>query len=271
MEAACWIAIQKADRVILAGDHQQLPPTIKSPYAQREGLGRTLMEQIVEHKPRCVTLLTMQYRMNETLMQFSSQWFYDGKLEAAPSVRHRSITAELDKPLLWVNSDNTVSEEDGDSHIDYSELTTANSHGRINKAEALLTLQTLKDYTQEIGIKRIIDERIDIGIISPYRAQVQYLRRIIFGDPDLKRIRRHLTINTVDSFQGQERDVMIISLVRSNEQGQIGFLSDLRRMNVAMTRARMKLIIIGSAATLCKHKFYRSLYLHCKEKGKVAE
>lgn len=271
MEAACWIAIQKADRVILAGDHQQLPPTIKSPYAQREGLGRTLMEQIVEHKPKCVTLLTMQYRMNETLMQFSSNWFYDGKLEAAPSVKHRSMTAELDKPLLWVNSDNTVSEDDGDTHIDYTELTSANNHGRINKAEALLTLQTLKNYTLEIGIKRIIDERIDIGIISPYRAQVQYLRRIIYGDPDLKRIRRHMTINTVDSFQGQERDVMIISLVRSNEQGQIGFLSDLRRMNVAMTRARMKLIIIGSAATLCKHKFYRALYKHCKEQGKVTE
>lgn len=263
MEAACWIAIQKADRVIFAGDHQQLAPTIKSPLALKGGLGRTLMEQIAEHKPKCVTLLTMQYRMNEELMRFSSEWFYGGMLEAAPSVRNRSIIDEFDYPLIWVNSDTLAEEEDNSGKWQYGEEVLGNSHGKINKSEATLTLNTLKSYLHKIGMKRAIDESIDIGVISPYRAQVQYLRRIIYSDKELKPLRRLISINTIDSFQGQERDIMIVSLVRANDNGQIGFLSDLRRMNVAMTRARMKLIVIGSASTLCKHKFYRELYRRC--------
>ncbi len=265
MEAACWIAIQKADRVILAGDHQQLPPTVKDPVAQREGLGTTLMEQIAANKPQCVTMLTMQYRMNEELMRFSSEWFYDGQLEAAPSVRHRSLIDELDSPLVWINTDERLAEGEGGEELDYRERFVGSNYGRINKAEAQLTLSTLQQYAARIGHRRIRDEHIDFGIISPYRAQVQYLRKIIHSSPELKDIRRAVTINTIDSFQGQERDVIIISLVRANDHGQIGFLSDLRRMNVAMTRARMKLIIIGNAQTLCRHKFYRELYHRCTE------
>lgn len=263
MEAACWIAVQKAHRVIFAGDHQQLPPTIKDPVAMREGLGITLMEQIANHKPQCVTLLTMQYRMNEELMRFSSDWFYGGKLVAAPSVKHRNLIDDLDNPLVWINTDERVVADDDGAH-DYKEHFVGSNYGRINKAEAMLTLNTLREYTNKIGHRRITDENIDIGVISPYRAQVQYLRRIVYSNADLKAIRRAITINTIDSFQGQERDVIIISLVRANENGQIGFLSDLRRMNVAMTRARMKLIIIGSATTLCRHKFYEELFNRCE-------
>lgn len=249
LEAACWIALQKCHRVILAGDHQQLPPTIKCYEAMREGLGRTLMEQIAQQRPDCVRLLTTQYRMNETLMRFSSEWFYEGRLQAAPEVSQRSLLSLMDDPLVWVESEGA------------EEFVGAN-FGRINKVEAELTLQSLRDYCQRVGMERIRAERVDFGIISPYRAQVQYLRHLLKRDEMLKAIRRQITVNTVDAFQGQERDVICVSLVRANDQGQIGFLADLRRMNVAMTRARMKLIIIGDSATLTKHKFYRALYTY---------
>lgn len=267
MEAACWIALQKANRVILAGDHQQLPPTIKDPVALREGLGITLMEQIARHRPQCVTMLTIQYRMSEELMRFSSHWFYDGKLEAAPSVRHRSLIDELDRPLVWIDSADIecLDAPQGEPLTPHEQYSGAN-YGRINKAEAALTLRALKDYAGKIGHRRIIDEHVDIGIISPYRAQVQHLRHLIHAEAELKAIRSNISINTIDSFQGQERDVIIISLVRANEHGRIGFLSDLRRMNVAMTRARMKLIIIGDVATLGRHEFYRALYEHCSQR-----
>lgn len=250
LEAACWIALQKCHRVILAGDHQQLPPTIKCHEALRQGLGRTLMEQIAQQRPDCVRLLTVQYRMNETLMRFSSEWFYEGRLTAAPEVGQRSLLSLMDDPLVWVESEGA------------EEFVGAN-YGRINKAEAELTLQALRNYCERLGMQRIKEERVDFGIISPYRAQVQYLRHLLKRDEVLKQLRRQITVNTVDAFQGQERDVICVSLVRANEQGQIGFLSDLRRMNVAMTRARMKLIILGDSATLTKHRFYKALYEYC--------
>jgi superfamily I DNA and/or RNA helicase len=248
LEAACWIAIRKADRVILAGDHCQLPPTIKCYEAAQGGLEQTMMETIVANKPETVSLLKVQYRMNEAIMQFSSDWFYHGELEAAPEVRHRSIL-DLDTPIAWVDT----------SGMDFKEQFVGETFGRINKDEANLLLQELQAYINKIGGERILDERIDFGIISPYKAQVQYLRSKIKGNEALRPYRHLFTVNTVDGFQGQERDVIFISLVRANEEGQIGFLRDLRRMNVAMTRARMKLVILGDAATLGKHPFYRKL------------
>ena len=128
-------------------------------------------------------------------------------------------------------------------------------------------METLNAYTTKIGRQRMLDERIDIGIISPYRAQVQYLRHLIKKDASLKPLRHLLSVNTVDGFQGQERDIIVVSLVRSNKDGQIGFLRDLRRMNVAMTRARSKLIIIGDSHTLSRHPFYRQLYEYVKQTG----
>lgn len=252
LEATCWIPMRRVTRVVLAGDHCQLPPMVKSIAALKAGLGKSLMERIVEHKPDVVTLLKIQYRMNEKIMKFSSDWFYHGEVESAPQTRNRGIL-DLDEPIEW--RDSKVDDEEGDS----GESFVGESFGRINKAEAQLTLDTLEDYFKKIGKQRILDEHIDVGVISPYRAQVQYLRRLIRKRESFKPYRHSISVNTVDGFQGQERDIILISLVRSNDQGQIGFLNDLRRMNVAITRARMKLIILGDKATLCRHPFYRKL------------
>ena len=248
LEAACWIPMRRATKVILAGDHCQLPPTIKSVAAMKGGLDKTLMQRIVERKPEAVTLLKRQYGMNEGIMRFSSDWFYHGEVEAAPMVKYRGIL-DLDKAIEWKDTSGDTSHEQF----------VGDNFGRINKEEAQLTLLTLAEYFVRIGRQRIIDERIDVGIISPYRAQVQYLRHLIKKTDFYKPFRKIIAVNTVDGFQGQERDIIVISMVRSNEEGQIGFLRDLRRMNVAITRARMKLIILGDSATLTRHPFYRRL------------
>ena len=283
LEAACWIPIRRVSRVILAGDHCQLPPTIKSFAAMKAGLGKTLMERIVENKPETVTLLKMQYRMNGEIMRFSSDWFYGNKVESAPEVKYRSIL-DLDIPMTWIDT----SEFNGQLIVDsYDYQTSAErkgmqgnhncplstihnplfreefvgeSFGRINRAEAELTLLALETYFKKIGKERILDERLDVGVISPYRAQVQYLRRLFKKREFFKPYRSLISVNTVDGFQGQERDIILISLVRANDEGQIGFLRDLRRMNVAITRARMKLIILGDASTMTRHPFYKKLY-----------
>ena len=251
LEGACWIPIQKADRVILAGDHCQLPPTVKDPVAAHKGLGHTLMQCIVKNKPEAVTLLKIQYRMNDDIMRFPSQWFYNAQLQSSPEVKYRGIL-DYDTAIEWVNTEG----------MGCNEEFVGEKFGRINKPEAELSVSQLKEYIQKIGKERFLDERIDVGLISPYKAQVQYLRLLIRKDSFFKPFRHHITVNTVDGFQGQERDVVIISLVRANEDGQIGFLNDLRRMNVAITRARMKLIILGDVSTLSKHPFYKRLYTY---------
>ena len=261
LEAACWIPIRRASRVVLAGDHCQLPPTVKSIAALRAGLGKTLMERIAENKPEVVTLLKIQYRMNDEIMRFSSDWFYHGKVQSAPQIKYRSIL-DYDHPITWIDTSDkeptdTIEE---DKELNFKEQFVGESFGRINKAEAELTLLTLAEYLTKIGKQRVLDERIDVGIISPYRAQVQYLKSLIKKYEFFKPYRRIISVNTVDGFQGQERDVILISLVRSNDEGQIGFLKDLRRMNVAMTRARMKLIILGNKNTMTKHPFYKKLW-----------
>ena len=269
LEAACWIPMRRATRVILAGDHCQLPPTVKSVAALRAGLGKTLMERIAENKPEVVTLLKIQYRMNEEIMRFSSDWFYHGEVESAPQIKYRSIL-EDDSPITWIdtsNEENQVTIEGDDvvsgekrDDMNFHEQFVGESFGRINKAEADLTLLTLAEYLTQVGKRRVQEESIDVGIISPYRAQVQYLKRLLKKYEFFKPYRRLISVNTVDGFQGQERDVILISLVRSNDEGQIGFLKDLRRMNVAMTRARMKLIILGDKSTMTKHPFYQKLW-----------
>lgn len=284
LEAACWIPMRRASRVILAGDHCQLPPTVKSIAALRAGLGKTLMERIAENKPEVVTLLKIQYRMNDEIMRFSSDWFYGGKVESAPQIKYRSVL-DYDHPITWIDTSNeenqiTIEGEDApedsastassvsaanqNSDLNFKEQFVGESFGRINKAEAELTLLTLAEYFTKIGKRRVLEERIDVGIISPYRAQVQYLKKLIKKYEFFKPYRRLISVNTVDGFQGQERDVILISLVRSNDEGQIGFLKDLRRMNVAMTRARMKLIILGNKNTMTKHPFYKKLWEYVK-------
>ena len=259
LEAACWIPIRRAGRVILAGDHCQLPPTVKCYEALKGGLGRTLMERIAEQKPDVVTLLRIQYRMHEDIMRFSSDWFYHNQMIAAPEVQHRSIL-DLDLPMTWVDTSEYSDNSDNTEKSSFHEEFVGETFGRINKTEAELTLLSLQAYFELIGKQRILDERLDVGIISPYRAQVQYLRQQIRKKEWIKPFRTRISVNTVDGFQGQERDIIVISLVRSNDDGQIGFLRDLRRMNVAITRARMKVIILGDRQTLTRHPFYRKLY-----------
>lgn len=259
LEPACWAAILKADRVVMSGDHQQLPPTVKSIEAVRGGIAKTLMEKLVERHPRCVTLLTTQYRMNEAIMQFPSRWFYHSLLQAAPEVASRQISP-LDTPLTWLDT----------SAIAHPEHRTRNG-SLTNSQEARLVIHALRDYIEMLSPQKVENERVDFGIITPYRSQARLLRRLLKMQHYFRRLRRHITVGTVDGFQGQERDVIVISLVRDNADGHIGFLRDLRRMNVAMTRARMKLIIVGNAQTLSRHRFYRELSDHFRHHGEFIE
>lgn len=262
LEAATWIPIRRAGRVILAGDHCQLPPTVKSYHAMKEGLGVSLMERIAKNHPECVKLLTMQYRMHQEIMNFSNNWFYDGMMTASPDVKYRSIL-DFDKPLEWIDTGALSENKDYETLCDnttypFSE-SVAGNFGKINKDEGLVVLIALQKYIEQISINRILEEKLDIGIISPYRAQTEFLKKLIKHTPFFKPIKKLISVNTVDGFQGQERDIIIVSMVRSNDEGNIGFLNDLRRMNVAMTRARMKLIMIGNTKTLSHHRFYREL------------
>lgn len=258
LEAACWIAIGKADRVILAGDHHQLPPTIKCIEAARGGLDCTLMQKVTDSKPEVVSLLKTQYRMHDDIMRFPSHWFYNDELRSAPEVKHRGIL-EYDTPVVWLDT--------ADCHFTEDQL--ADSMSRINKDEANLLVSTLQTYIGKIGKERVLDESIDFGLISPYKSQVHYIRGLIKRNAFFKPFRRLITVHTVDGFQGQERDVIMISLVRANDKGQIGFLGDLRRMNVAITRARMKLIILGDAPTMTRHAFYKALFQYIRQNGQV--
>ena len=261
LEPACWAAILKADRVVMGGDHQQLPPTVKSLEAAKGGLAKTLMEKVVALHPRCVSLLTTQYRMNEQIMAFPSRWFYHGQLQAAPEAAQRQVSP-LDTPLMWLDT-SLLAADSSESRTRTSSLT--------NAEEARLVIHTLRDYIEMISPQKIESERIDFGIITPYRGQARLIRRLLKMQHYFRRLRRHISVGTVDGFQGQERDVIVISLVRDNAEGQIGFLRDLRRMNVAMTRARMKLIIVGNIRTLSRHRFYRELAEHFRQHGDMVE
>lgn len=263
LEAATWIPMRRVGRLILAGDHCQLPPTVKSFEAMKGGLGKSLMEKIVEYHPDAVELLTTQYRMHNDLMQYSNRWFYGGAMNSHPNVKNRSIL-DLDTTIEWIDTGSGVYEKMKGADTDSFKEEVTKNYGKINKNEAILALTTLQTYIEKISINRILEENLDIGIISPYRAQVVFLRKLLKKTPFIRPIRRLISVNTVDGFQGQERDIILISMVRSNDEGKIGFLNDLRRMNVAMTRARMKLIIIGDTTTLSSHRFYGGLIKYIK-------
>ena len=257
LEPACWAAILKADRVILSGDHQQLPPTIKCLEAARGGLDRTLMQQLVRLHPQCVTLLNIQYRMHRDIMGFSSRKFYHGSLTAAPEVADR-LVSPLDTPITFIDTSQSGGGE-----------RQSRTLSRSNSEEARLLIHTLRDYVDMVGMARIQDQRVDFGIISPYRAQVRLIRKLLKWQKYFRALRGQITVGSVDGFQGQERDVIVISMVRDNDKGDIGFLRDLRRMNVAITRARMKLIIVGNADTLSRHPFYADLLEYIAAHGEV--
>lgn len=239
LEPACWVPMLKCEKVVLAGDPLQLPPTVKSQEAAQKGLTTTLLEKRVERTDQHVLLRT-QYRMNEGIMAFSNKAFYEGKLEAHPSVANHSI-GDDSVPLSFIDTAGTGYEEE------LGEATLS----RCNPEEARLALRVLDSL--ELGDH-------SVGVISPYRAQVDALKDLLKG-------RKNTVVQTVDAFQGQECDVIVISLVRSNEKGIIGFLTDYRRMNVAMTRARKKLIVIGDSATIGQDKFYAQFLEHVEEVG----
>ena len=258
LEPACWVAIEKANRVILAGDYHQLPPTIKCIEAQREGLDVTLMERVSSKWDNSKAMLDIQYRMHPDIMTFSSEWFYNGRLRAFKGLEERVIIP-YDYTVVWYNT----------AGCNFTEQQKVNSTSIFNKEEALILINKLESYVSKVGIERIVEERIDFGIITPYKLQVNYLRLLIKNNTVLRRIRKYISVNSVDGFQGQEKDVILISMVRSNTEMNIGFLSDLRRMNVAMTRARMKLIMVGDINTLSVNKFYTKLFNYIKNAGKI--
>ncbi len=269
LEPGCWIPIAKGQRVILAGDHHQLPPTVKSEKAAREGLRETLFEKCIKRQPATARMLTVQYRMHQQIMAFSSEQFYGGQLQAHQSVRDAGLEAyDLDfAPDLPVEFLDTAG-------FGFLEITIPESRSTANPEEADLLLQRLAQLLEphdpaaheQSGHEH---GRLTIGVIAPYRAQINYLKDAIEENAQLGGLLQHrmLSVGTVDSFQGQERDIIAISLTRSNNSGEIGFLSDIRRMNVGMTRARRKLLLVGDSSTLSAHPFFKALLTYVQRIG----
>jgi len=254
LEPACWIPILKAERVIFAGDHQQLPPTIKSREAAKNGLEVTLFEKAIKRNNADV-MLKEQYRMNSIIMNFSSRVFYNNSLVANVNVANWKIF-EDDLAFEFIDT----------AGCGFYEQVDPETRSSFNPEEADLLLKHLDFYLSDLELMNKLHEVRDIGIISPYKAQtVRISDTIELNELISSEMMEKIAINTVDSFQGQERDVIYISLVRSNEKGEIGFLSDTRRMNVAMTRARKKLVIVGDSSTITRHPFYSQLLDYVNE------
>ncbi|MBV6644740.1 MAG: AAA family ATPase [Cyclobacteriaceae bacterium] len=251
LEPANWIPIMRAGRVIMAGDHQQLPPTVKSKVAAKEGLEETLFERVMRSY-QADTMLQIQYRMDPAIKAFSNEYFYQSQLKSSESVLSRKQL--FSPPVVFIDT----------AGCGFEEEVNAETLSTFNKEEALFTLDHLNKRYEEDRAKL---EGCSIGIIAPYKAQVEVLRRSIHNYDWSVAFKAQITINSVDAFQGQERDVMYISLVRSNDKGEIGFLADIRRINVAMTRARHLLHVIGDSATLSTHGFFDQMIRHFQEKG----
>ncbi len=256
LEPACWIPLLKSQRVIFAGDHCQLPPTIKSLEAAKQGLSKTLFEKGIEKMPDHASMLQVQYRMHESIMKFSSHYFYKDELIAHESVKHELLRS-YEAPIEFIDT----------AGCGYAEKQDPETLSRFNQEEAELLIHQVERLVESIGISSWLDEKITLGIITPYSAQVDKLQHLAESSEILEPLHRLLSINTVDAFQGQERDVIAISFVRSNEKSEVGFLSDIRRTNVAITRARKKLFMIGDSATLASHQFYAELVEFLQQNG----
>ena len=252
LEPACWIPIIKGQKVILAGDHCQLPPTIKSAEAARAGLATTLFEKCVALYPGCVTLLETQYRMHETIMQYPSGVFYGNRLVAHGSVADHRLFPD-DAPLLFIDT----------AGAGYDERMEQKSIS--NPEEAAFLFRHLGMLVTELDETSKPGNFPSIAVISPYKEQIYVLKELLQHSPALLAHGSSISVNTIDSFQGQERDIVYISMTRSNAEGNIGFLSDIRRMNVAMTRARKKLVVIGDSATLSRLPFYAGFIAHAEK------
>ena len=245
LEPACWIPILKTKKVVLAGDHCQLSPTIKSYEAAKHGLSKTLFEKCIERHPNAVALLEVQYRMHTSIMGYSSKVFYGNKLQAHASVASHLLFAE-DSPLLFLDTAGCGFDEKQDGTSTF------------NPEEASLLFKHVVQLTRQLSGQIAEKNYPSIAVISPYKEQINVLKEYLQQTSELAPWHKQITVNTIDSFQGQERDIVYISMTRSNSKGEIGFLSDIRRMNVAMTRARKKLVIVGDSATLAKSPFYKN-------------
>jgi ATP-dependent RNA/DNA helicase IGHMBP2 len=252
LEPACWIPILKAQKVIFAGDHLQLPPTIKSQQAAKSGLSTTLLEKCAALHPEAVVLLDEQYRMNEAIMGFSSKEFYENRLKANASVANQLLFAG-DIPISFVDT----------AGCGFDEKQEGTS--TVNHEEAMFLFKHLHKLVGELTGYYPAENFPTIAVISPYKEQIRILRQLFTDSPELTIYADKIAVNTIDSFQGQERDVVYISLTRSNIQGEIGFLNDIRRMNVAMTRARKKLVVIGDSSTLASSAFYADMISYAEQ------
>jgi superfamily I DNA and/or RNA helicase len=264
LEPGCWIPIAKGQRIVLAGDHHQLPPTVKSEQAAREGLRETLFEKCIQRQPQTARMLNVQYRMHAHIMGFSSDKFYGGHLVPHASVRHAGLEDydlrfAPDLPVEFIDT----------AGCGFLEVAIPESRSTANPEEANLLLARLAELLEPYDLTEHEQGPLSIGVIAPYRAQINYLKDAIEDSEVLNDLllQRRLSVGTVDSFQGQERDIIAISLTRSNPQGEIGFLSDIRRMNVGMTRARRKLLLVGDSSTLCSQPFFVELLAYVKGVG----
>ena len=245
LEPACWIPMLRTQRIIFAGDHHQLPPTIKSNEAARAGLSVTLFEKGIAKHPKMASMLQVQYRMHEAIMKFSSHYFYENKLVAHDSVKS-ALLHPHQPPIEFIDT----------AGCGYDESQDPETLSRFNKEEARLLVHLVEVLVEEMGQQEWLSQGITMGLITPYRSQVDLLHKLAEASAILEPLHKLVAINTVDAFQGQERDVIAISFVRSNPKAEVGFLSDIRRTNVAMTRAKKKLIMVGDSATLGAHPFY---------------
>jgi superfamily I DNA and/or RNA helicase len=263
LEPGCWVPITRANRVVLAGDHRQLPPTVKSLVAEKGGLSVTLFEKCIERQPNVSVMLKTQYRMHHQIMEFSNQQFYNGELVAHESVHSSDLHgySSIFAPDMAVEFIDTAG-------CGFNETDMPETMSSANPEEADLLLNhlslLLRNYQEEDEVAPL-----KIGVIAPYRAQINYLQDKVEHTPQLHELvkKRQLSIGTVDSFQGQERDIICISMVRSNDKGEIGFLADIRRMNVGMTRARKKLIMVGDSTTLSLHPFFADMLAYMESIG----
>ena len=268
LEPMCWIPISRSNRVIFAGDHFQLPPTVKSKKAETEGLKETLFENGM-HIENVSVMLNTQYRMNQHIMNFSNRKFYKGNLIADSSVKETVLSFDTNEFLL-----NTPLDFIDTAGCGYNEIVNPESLSIANPEEGQLLIKHLKLVLEQhsgaspaLQIAEKSKKRITIGIISPYKEQVQYLTNLLATDEEFEAYRSQIAIKTVDGFQGQERDIIYISMVRSNDQREIGFLNDIRRMNVALTRAKKKLVVIGDSATIGNHPFYKDFLDYAESVG----
>jgi superfamily I DNA and/or RNA helicase len=262
-EPQCWIPLPRSKRLVLAGDHRQLPPTIVSDEAKKGGLGESLLERLAIRTPAAARMLTVQYRMHRSIMEFSSREFYDGRLEADASVaEHRladlpGVTECVLSPTLTTAAVEFIDT----SGAGYDESQEPDGESRLNEQEARFVTYKVRQLL-DCGIRG--DQ---IAVIAPYAAQVRRLREL-FEQAGIEQAgMERVEVDSVDGFQGREKEAVVVTLVRSNPEGEIGFLSDVRRMNVALTRARRKLLVVGDGATLAGHTFYKDLLDYVEQIG----